>query len=95
MGRSGVRGEITLSQVEGKELDIKAKVSGLAPGLHGFHIHAKGDLSDGCASTGGYYKVDGLTSLKANKKGIVDTDISDSLASLMGKNSILGRSLVI
>ena len=34
-------------------------VSGLAPGLHGFHIHGSADFSDGCSSTGGHWNPDG------------------------------------
>jgi len=30
-------------------------VTGLSPGLHGFHIHNSADFSDGCASTGGHW----------------------------------------
>ena len=34
---------------------ISGKITGLAPGLHGFHIHEYGDFTDGCASFGGHY----------------------------------------
>lgn len=27
----------------------------LSPGLHGFHIHENGDLSDNCKGAGGHY----------------------------------------
>lgn len=30
-------------------------VSGLKPGLHGFHVHALGDTTNGCMSTGNSY----------------------------------------
>ena len=30
-------------------------VLGLTPGLHGFHIHEIGDLSDDCKAAGGHY----------------------------------------
>ncbi|KAM1397653.1 hypothetical protein ACFX2I_015203 [Malus domestica] len=33
----------------------KGKISGLSPGLHGFHIHALGDTSNGCNSTGPHF----------------------------------------
>ena len=31
---------------------VKGKITGLTPGLHGFHIHALGDTTNGCNSTG-------------------------------------------
>lgn len=31
---------------------ITGKITGLSPGLHGFHIHALGDTTNGCNSTG-------------------------------------------
>ncbi|CAN6301757.1 unnamed protein product [Urochloa humidicola] len=32
--------------------EIRGKVTGLAPGMHGFHIHVFGDTTNGCNSTG-------------------------------------------
>ncbi len=34
---------------------IKAEIFGLSKGLHGFHIHENGDLSDGCKAAGPHY----------------------------------------
>ena len=31
---------------------VTGTVSGLKPGLHGFHVHALGDTTNGCMSTG-------------------------------------------
>lgn len=30
-------------------------ISGLAPGLHGFHVHEKADLSDNCKGAGPHF----------------------------------------
>jgi Cu-Zn family superoxide dismutase len=48
-------GSITFTQ-KGDKVAVEAKVSGLPPGAHGFHIHEKGDCSapDGM-SAGGHF----------------------------------------
>lgn len=53
-GEPGVSGQITLT--EGADgLLLEGQVHGLTPGKHGFHVHALGDISKGCTSTGGHY----------------------------------------
>jgi len=36
----------------GNYTHVTGKITGLSPGLHGFHIHALGDTTNGCNSTG-------------------------------------------
>jgi Cu-Zn family superoxide dismutase len=52
-------GTITFAQ-KGDKVMVNAKVSGLAPGAHGFHVHEKGDCSasDGM-SAGGHFNPTG------------------------------------
>ena len=38
-GDSGVKGLVKLVQEHGGKTKISAEITGLAPGLHGFHIH--------------------------------------------------------
>jgi len=45
IGDSGARGEVRFVQ-QGDIVKITGEVTGLQPGKHGFHVHAKGDLSD-------------------------------------------------
>lgn len=54
-----VNGVVTFTQ-SGDKLLVLAEVSGLTPGLHGFHIHEKGDCSapDG-TSAGGHFNPSG------------------------------------
>lgn len=52
-----VKGNITFIQQKNKVL-IVGKVIGLTKGPHGFHVHEKGDLSNGCASTGSHFNPD-------------------------------------
>ncbi|HEV8553434.1 MAG TPA: superoxide dismutase family protein [Casimicrobiaceae bacterium] len=52
-------GTVTFAQ-KGDKVMVTAKVSGLAPGAHGFHVHEKGDCSasDGM-SAGGHFNPTG------------------------------------
>jgi len=48
-------GTVTFTQ-KGDKVVVEAKVSGLTPGGHGFHIHEKGDCSSGDGmSAGGHF----------------------------------------
>src|SRR6185503_781817 len=49
---SEAKGTVTFTQ-EGAMTRVEATVSGLSPGLHGFHIHEKGDCSAPDASSAG------------------------------------------
>ena len=40
------------------KLKINVQVSGLSPGLHGFHIHESGNLIEGCSSTCKHFNPD-------------------------------------
>ncbi|XP_058830097.1 uncharacterized protein LOC131689194 [Topomyia yanbarensis] len=110
-GTSGVTGNITLSQPSCTEpVFIEVTVFGLTPGKHGFHIHEKGDLNDGCASTGGHYNPDKVThgapndqvrhvgdlgNIVADENGLAKTSFSDTVVSLYGSRSVLGRAFVV
>ncbi len=52
-------GTVTFMQ-KGDKVIVHARVSGLTPGLHGFHIHEKGDCSSGDGmSSGGHFNPHG------------------------------------
>ena len=52
-------GTVTFTQA-GNKVQVKARITGLAPGAHGFHVHEKGDCSapDG-TSAGGHFNPGG------------------------------------
>ena len=56
---TGVAGTVKFTQVEGKKVNIHAELSGLTPGLHGFHIHEWGNLTNGCVTAGPHYNPHG------------------------------------
>uniref|UniRef100_A0A0A9XHA5 Superoxide dismutase [Cu-Zn] n=2 Tax=Lygus hesperus TaxID=30085 RepID=A0A0A9XHA5_LYGHE len=108
-GGQGVVGNVTFIQ-EGANVRLEGTVENLKPGEHGFHIHEKGDLTSGCASTGGHYNpfkknhggptvadrhVGDLGNIVSEADGIAHVAITDSIISLHGPTSILGRAVVI
>merc|ERR1719402_2119492 len=46
---------VTIQQLANGASRFSGRVAPLSPGLHGFHVHENGDLSDHCNSAGGHY----------------------------------------
>ena len=91
-------------------LQIKIKISGISPGLHGFHIHSRGDLTEGCSSLCAHFNptnsvhggrnskerhLGDLGNVEANSSGNVDMTIYDKYLTITGKYGIVGRSVVL
>ncbi|KAH7571699.1 hypothetical protein JRO89_XS04G0121100 [Xanthoceras sorbifolium] len=89
---------------------VKGNISGLKPGLHGFHIHALGDTTNGCNSTGPHFNplkknhgapsdnerhAGDLGNIVAGPDGVAVVSISDRQIPLSGQHSILGRAVVV
>jgi len=56
----GIQGLITFVQpLSGGKTSVTGSITGLKAGKHGFHIHAFGDLSNGCISAGPHYNPHG------------------------------------
>lgn len=92
------------------EVKVRGKIEGLSPGLHGFHIHQLGDMTNGCKSMKGHFNplqvshgapdgesrhVGDLGNIEADMSGVASIDLVDTWLSLNGINSILGRGVVI
>lgn len=90
---------------------VTASISGLSPGLHGFHIHEFGDASsaDGTAA-GAHFNPSGhphngpsatnrhagdLGNLTADATGNATLNWLDPHISLSGPHAIIGRSVVV
>ena len=69
MEKNNIYGVVRLSQPAGVlgHLSVEGEVWGVPPGEHGFHIHALGDLSEGCASIGGHYKPNSADGEESNE----------------------------
>ena len=106
-----IKGTIVIQEdLINKNVIISVNLSGIPPGLHGFHIHEYGDLREGCSSLCQHYNpknknhggpndkerhVGDLGNIEANKKGIVNMKFVDKEVKLRGKYSVIGRSIVI
>jgi len=109
-GTSNVEGVVTLLQEDDGPTKVSVKITGLAPGKHGFHLHQFGDTTNGCISTGPHFNPEGNThgapednnrhagdlgNVVAGSDGVVEVELSDSLIPLTGPNSVVGRAFVI
>ncbi|XP_012233857.1 uncharacterized protein [Linepithema humile] len=106
-----VKGDLKIVQsVPNGPVTISGKITGLTEGLHGFHVHEKGDLSEGCKSAGAHFNPENVThgapednvrhvgdlgNIQANSDGEATINITDTIISLSGSNSILGRAIVV
>jgi len=94
----------------GGSTSINVEMKGLNPGKHGFHVHEYGDLSNGCISSGGHYNpfhnnhggptdnirhMGDLGNITVDKDGNVNQTIIDDEITLIGKYSVVGRSIVV
>ena len=97
-------------QKEGQPTTIKGEITGLAPGLHGFHVHVYGDLTNGCVSAGPHYNptnkthgspkdevrhVGDLGNVHAGEDGVSKIEFTDNQIALVGPNNVIGRTLVV
>jgi Cu-Zn family superoxide dismutase len=90
---------------------VVADVEGLTPGMHGFHVHQYGDCSAPNAdSAGGHFNPEGmphggpmsperhvgdLGNITADKDGKAHLELTDKLLSFEGRDSIIGRGLIV
>jgi len=110
LGEHKVKGKVTFTQKE-EGVEIVGEFTGLQPGQHGFHVHEFGDCSmvDGkCA--GGHFNptnmphagpddakrhVGDMGNLKADSTGNASYKRTDSMITLNGPRSIIGRSVIV
>ncbi|KAL0414647.1 UNVERIFIED_CONTAM: Superoxide dismutase [Cu-Zn] [Sesamum radiatum] len=106
----GVSGKIFFTQEGDGPTTVVGEVSGLKPGLHGFHVHALGDTTNGCMSTGPHFNPAGkehgapedevrhagdLGNIKVGEDGSAHFEIVDKQIPLAGPHSIIGRAVVV
>ncbi|XP_069687101.1 superoxide dismutase [Cu-Zn]-like [Periplaneta americana] len=105
-------GEIVFTQPSpGAPVLVMGNVTGLAAGMHGFHVHLRGDMRMGCESAGPHFNpylhrhgapqdpmrhVGDLGNIKAGDDGVARVEFLDPIISLTGgPRGIVGRTLVV
>ncbi len=107
---SNVRGTVHFYETS-KGVRVVAKVTGLTPGEHGFHIHEKGDCSaPDASSAGGHFNPTGAKhggpkdaerhagdfgNIVADASGVANFKTVDFHISFDGPNSIIGRGVIV
>lgn len=108
---SAVQGVVNLSQQAiGGPTSVKVKITGLAPGKHGFHLHEYGDITNSCLSTGPHFNpkklahgspgdkirhAGDLGNVVAGPDGVAEATMVDFQIPLVGRNSVIGRAFVV
>ncbi|KAE8666737.1 Superoxide dismutase [Hibiscus syriacus] len=109
-GKSKVEGVVTLTQEDDGPTTVNVRVTGLTPGLHGFHLHEYGDTTNGCISTGAHFNPNSMThgspedkvrhagdlgNIVANADGVAEATMVDKQIPLSGPNAVIGRAFVV
>ncbi|XP_027358209.1 superoxide dismutase [Cu-Zn] 2 [Abrus precatorius] len=110
VGDNNIRGSLHFVHHPNGTTHVTGKIAGLSPGLHAFHIHAFGDTTNGCNSTGPHFNplkkdhgapydderhAGDLGNIVAGPDGVAEISIRDRLIPLSGLHSIIGRAVVV
>ncbi|XP_042400949.1 superoxide dismutase [Cu-Zn]-like [Zingiber officinale] len=81
----GVKGTIYFVQEGDGPTTVIGSITGLKPGLYGFHVHALGDTTNGCMSTGPHFNPDGKEHGAPEDENRHAGDLGNATASEDGK----------
>ncbi|CAI9606486.1 unnamed protein product [Staurois parvus] len=108
-GTCEVAGVVHFEQEGDGPVTVKGRITGLADGKHGFHIHVYGDNTNGCVSAGPHFNpynkthggpddevrhVGDLGNVTSSG-GVAEFQIKDKVISLQGEKCIIGRTVVV
>jgi len=110
-GGSTVSGMVHFNQTSDGQVQVVGDLSGLTPGMHGFHVHEKGDCGGEGQAAGGHFNPmnaphasPDATSHHAGDFGNITADASGkahidftthSITVAAGANSVVDRAVVV
>jgi Cu-Zn family superoxide dismutase len=108
---STAAGTVQLTQLADGAVQVKADLTGVPAGVHGFHIHEKGDCGDNGNAAGGHFNPTGTPhgapnatahhagdfgNVTANAAGEVHTTFTTrSITVGAGTSSAVGRAMIL
>lgn len=108
---STASGTVTFIERPGGAVEVAVRLTGVPPGIHGFHVHDKGDCGDNGNAAGGHFNPTGAqhgapssASHHAGDFGNVEADASGSVREsrtlhgitiASGSTSVVGHAVIL
>lgn len=108
---STAQGTVHFLQLADGSVDVMADLTGVTPGVHGFHVHEKGDCGDNGNAAGGHFNPTGAPhagpeaashhsgdfgNVTADAKGEVHTHFTTrSITVTEGSQSVVGHAVIL
>ena len=108
---SNATGTVTFTELGDGSVEVRADLRGVPPGVHGFHVHDKGDCGDNGNAAGGHFNptaaphgAPDATSHHAGDFGNVTADANGivsirfttrSITVEAGPNSVVGHAVIL
>jgi Cu-Zn family superoxide dismutase len=108
---STASGTVTFMERADGSVDVTVHLTGVPQGVHGFHVHDKGDCGDNGNAAGGHFNPTTVAhgaptadphhagdfgNVTADASGVVDTKFNTrSITVTAGANSVVGHALIL
>ena len=108
---STASGTVTFTTRSDGKVDVVVHITGVPEGVHGFHIHDKGDCGDNGNAAGGHFNptsaphaapsaashhAGDFGNVTADPQGVVHaTYVADWITVATGPNSVIGRGVIL
>lgn len=107
---NNARGMVHLMENRDGSVEVQVDLTGVPAGVHGFHVHEKGDCSDNGMAAGGHFNptmaphagpeaashhAGDFGNVTADANGVVHTTMTTRGIMLTGENSAVGKAIIL